>query len=157
MRLLFVIALALLSARADAQTNAASGSGVQPMAVIYKSPLVHDLGSLRVVVHDAEEFERYWDRITAQSSNPPRRPDIDFTKYQVIIASLGFRGSPTSSIAVTEVKYKNDILDVSTELRFRGENCGPAPAEAQSPTVIVRVPATGGIAVFHDRAIVTHC
>jgi hypothetical protein len=157
MRFLFVVAVAMLSAHADAQKNAASGSGVQPMAVIYNSPLAHDLGSLRVVVHDAEQFQRYWDKIVAKSSYPPNRPDIDFAKYQIVIASLGFRGSPTSSIAVTEVKYKNDILDVSTVLRFRGQNCGPAPAEAQSPTVMVRVPATGGIAVFHDRVIVTRC
>jgi hypothetical protein len=151
---MFAIAM-LMAINGDAEAQ--KPATTVPPTVVYTSYSLNNLGSLRVVVHDREHFQQYWDKIVG--SGPAQRPlpDVDFAKYQLIIASLGVQGRSGSSIGIKEVKYKDNLLDVWTELHFSGSNCGPAPAELVSPTVIVRAPATGGIAVFHDRAIVTRC
>lgn len=58
--------------------------------------------SVRMVIRDAQEFDRVWRQATSQQSVRPTPPAIDFTNEMVLVVGAG-RMTPEDRIAVDSV------------------------------------------------------
>ncbi len=103
----------VLSVLAAALVLTACGRGggaatPQPMAP-YPAPVriyYDDTGgiadSLRLVVKDAAEFERVWQRATSRQTSPPPPASVDFNRDMVLVVGAG-RLTPGDQITVDSV------------------------------------------------------
>jgi hypothetical protein len=58
--------------------------------------------SVRLVVKDAQEFDRVWRQATSRQASPPAPPAIDFTNEMVLVVGAG-RMTPEDRVAVDSV------------------------------------------------------
>lgn len=103
-----VALVALLAAGACGRGGSPPPPGPAPMAP-FPAPvrLYYDnsggiADSVRMVVKDAQEFDRVWRQATSRQATPPAPPAVDFTNEMVLIVGAG-RMTPEDRIAIDSV------------------------------------------------------
>lgn len=103
-----VLLVALLAAGACGRGGSSPPPGPAPMAP-FPAPvrLYYDnsggiADSVRMVVKDAQEFDRVWRQATSRQASPPAAPAIDFTNEMVLVVGAG-RMTPEDRVAVDSV------------------------------------------------------
>ena len=127
-----------------------------PMTVFYESREGGVRYALRAVIDTRDEFERLWQEIHAGATPTPSVPIVDFKREMDVAASTGFQASVGSTIAIVGVRDRDNLLEVTVEVRPFPVGCDGYPAVTYS-TTMVRVPATRSTPIFQDRVIRTRC
>ncbi len=113
--------------------------------------------SLRLVVHDPQQFEQIWTRATSTQVSPPPVPTIDFSKSMVVVVGAGRRNTD-DEIRVDSAAFKErttvqgkkeQVLEITVLLRT---GCGGLEV-AGYPLEIVRLPTFDGPIEFNERTI----
>jgi PrcB C-terminal len=99
-------------------------------------------------VRSQKEWKALWQQ-SDHSGNPnpdSTSPGIDFTKYTVLIAALGTRGSGGYTVTIRNARDDGAVIHVSVlEVRPRGPACA-VTTEISYPSTAVLIPRT-------DRAV----
>jgi hypothetical protein len=119
---------------------------VMPEARLYTDDGVGITDSTRQVIRDTIAYRRAWSAATRAQRNEPARPDIDFTREMVIVASAG-RMRPGDRIRVDSVGVLKKTLTVIVRT---SAGCTAMPGAAY-PVEIVRVPTVTGGVSFEER------
>ncbi len=113
--------------------------------------------SLRMVIHDQQQFEQIWNRATSTQVSPPPVPTIDFTKSMVVVVGAGRRNTD-DEIRVDSVTFrerttvqgkKEQVMEIMVLLRT---GCGGLEA-AGYPLEIVSLPTFDGRIEFKERTV----
>jgi hypothetical protein len=122
-----------------------------PVKVLYATPDGGVRRALREVVDNPDEFARLWQEVHASTAPTPALPTVDFPREMVIVASMGVQASVGSTIAITELRDHDSMLEVTVELR--PFPCSIGWPMVTYPIVIVSVPSSRSTVVFQDRVI----
>lgn len=158
-----IIALiALLAAGACGGGGGEAPQGPAPMAP-FPAPvrLYYDnsggiADSVRMVIRDAQEFDRVWRQATSRQSTPPPPPAVDFASEMVLVVGAG-RMTPEDRIAVDSVGLSQtmnpagsmvETLSVMVQTTLA---CQRYEIEAY-PLEIVRLRRFGGDIRFVERS-----
>lgn len=102
------------------------------------------MDSVRVVITDAEELRTWWTRATAEASDPPPVPRVDFEQSMVLLVSAG-RGNSGDRIRVDSIGFQTvpspggGQREVWFAVVRTLIECNPFPGDAY-PLEIVRAP-----------------
>ena len=107
---------------------------------------------LRAVVEDSVSFVRLWDLVAPKRVGPA--PNVDFGRYMVIVAAMGWQASTGYQIAVVALDSNTAILKVRTHLRLAGCTVGWMITH---PADVVRIPKTRRTVTFVDQYSLARC
>jgi hypothetical protein len=98
------------------------------------------------VVRSQQEWKALWQpAVSNPSSNlgpEGASPDVDFSKYTVLIAALGSRGSGGYTVTIRNARDDGTVIQVSVlEVRPRGPACA-VTTEISYPATAVLIPRT---------------
>jgi hypothetical protein len=103
---------------------------------------------VREVVRDSARFRTVWDLSCCRRTGPTPRPEIDFTRYMVVLA-VDSRRVLVDSVVIESVSEDNVSLRVRV---LSDQTCGPVQV-ITSPVHLLRVPRSDREVVFENRAI----
>ena len=110
----------------------------------------------RRVIRDVNAWSAVWGRIYENPSSRPSLPGIDFSKEQVIVASLGARPSSGYSIRITGASGSGNAITVRLESQSPGSGCGVLTVVTY-PVTVAKMGRTTGSATFEETKIVKNC
>ena len=109
---------------------------------------------IRTAIRDSLTFRKMWREIVGANPAPPQ---VDFTKYLVVIVAMGSVGSTNHIISV--LSFDSAVtpgLRVRTKLVAPGNGCVVGGAFT-SPVDVVRIPDISPIVFFSDTLIANDC
>lgn len=132
----------------SAQKGITLSDTVGPPRTIYNYS-ESQLGAMRAVIKTPAEFDRLWQILRRDPSE--LAPKVDFSKDMLIVAGMGWEPDGGYRIAIPSVRDTAGLLDVTVDLTIATAKCTGGYAAVDHPTVVVAVPKSRSIAVFHDR------
>ncbi|HEX6924609.1 MAG TPA: hypothetical protein VF167_04240 [Longimicrobiaceae bacterium] len=158
--LLLGIALVLPACRRSGGTQAPAGppppAPLAPTALLYYDNSGGIQDSLRVVIRDAEEFERTWRRATSTQSSPPPMPTVAFDRAMVLLVAAG-RMKPDDVVRVDSVGIHDEVTATGERERVMQvivrtvRGCGGFSSDAY-PLALVQVARFEGPVRFTERS-----
>ncbi|HEX2716179.1 MAG TPA: protease complex subunit PrcB family protein [Allosphingosinicella sp.] len=111
---------------------------------------VSDAGA--VVIRDAAEWERAWQRIVVNHSPKPAAPAVDFSREMVLLVAMGTKSSGGYTAEIQRAVTRAGGLEVDWAAVSPGSNCFTTAALTQ-PIDVVIVPRVEGEVAFarHDQ------
>jgi len=106
------------------------------------------LEQMREVVRDSARFRAVWDLSCCLRNQRRPRPEIDFTRYMVVLA-VDSRGVLGDSVIIQQVSEDNGSLRVRV---ISDQRCLPVQVRTR-PVHLVRVPLRRDAAVFDNQAV----
>jgi hypothetical protein len=110
----------------------------------------------RQLIEDGDTWSAAWAKYNAGVTPQPPLPAVDFTRYDVVLAAMGGRGTGGYSIAVTRVATATDYLYVEVTSTSPGSRCFVTESLTQ-PVDIVRIPKPHSPLMFVERSVTTNC
>jgi hypothetical protein len=83
-------------------------------------------------------------------------PEVDFRRYDVIVASLGVLPDVSAAIEVRRTDVGPYARIIGTAIQFAAAGCIVANAQ-HSPAVFVRVPTVSQPTLFVDEVRIVEC
>jgi hypothetical protein len=106
-------------------------------------------------VRSLAEWKALWHPYNPGSESTS--PDVDFTKYTLLIAALGTRGSGGYTVTIRNAVEDGPMVHVSVlELRPHGPGCA-ATTEISYPTTAVLIPRTAKTIWFEVKSADLDC
>ena len=103
----------------------------------------------RLVIRNREEFNEFWNRLTASGSYKPPLPQVDFSRETIVVAAMGQKPSNGYEIIIVGACEVNNHVEVFVHSLEFGK-CGPNLAVVTAPVDIVRLPRTDLPVVFRE-------
>jgi hypothetical protein len=95
----------------------------------------------KLIIRNSEEYERMWNRIHADTSDQPERPEVDFSSNMIVAVVLGERpttGYEVEVVSINQTMNPAEPIAVLYKEYVPGENCVVAQS-ITSPYHIVKV------------------
>jgi PrcB C-terminal len=101
-----------------------------------KDQQYHDL-------HNAKDFQTWWNKAYSSYSDIPALPQVDFTKNMVIAAFMGEKSHGGFTLHVDSINQTPDAYNVNIKISIPGTGCR-TPEEFIQPFEFVVVPNNNG-------------
>src|ERR1700722_943969 len=117
-----------------------------------------------VAVRSRDEWVAYWEPLrpriwqTPTTTTAPTvpQPEVDFSKYIVLIASSGCKPSGGYGLQLDSIQEDKSGLIVNIIETERGRGCGVAPV-VTNPTIHVLIPQTARKIKFNTSKVIHNC
>ncbi len=91
----------------------------------------------RFVIHTADAWEEFWNRLKSNTDPRPDLPHIDFETHQVIVAAMGQRSTGGYAIEIEEIYETDTGITVLVEEVSPGADCFVTQAFTAPVTAVV--------------------
>lgn len=150
MRIPRIVAVMILLAACNGESNPTGTDGPVPTTQVYKAKTSGLSGRRGEVISRQSRWAEVWDEITAGMTPKPALPAVDFENALLIVGAIG------DSDACTDARIES-VTRVSGELQVsileeRRPNCA-CPAIVARPVHVVSVPRAATGAAFSFRIV----
>jgi hypothetical protein len=142
---------------AGAQANPRHAAASPPPKEFYFAYTDGQMGPVRALVRTEGEFREYWKRAHTGVPDAPPPPTIEFSKEMVAVVALGLLGAPGHRARIASAVDQDGILDIVVDVHVYGRGVCIVADQDVWPTLMVRLPATQSMPLFHDRRVVDKC
>ena len=94
-------------------------------------------------LHNAKDFQTWWNKAYSSYSEVPALPSVDFTKNMVVAAFMGEKSHGGYSIRVENIEQTPDAYNVNIRINIPGQGCRTTQDVVQ-PFEFVVVPDNKG-------------
>jgi hypothetical protein len=110
----------------------------------------------RTVIRDSEDWLAMWAKMVGPEAPKPPVPDVDFSKYMIVLAAMGQKPTGGYSVAIDGVYQSKSYLYASVTETSPGRNCVVTQA-LTTPVDAVLVPLSDSPIVFVEETAVDNC
>jgi hypothetical protein len=148
MRIQPIVAVMILLAACQGESNPTGTDGVVPTVLVYKSKSSGIAGRRAEIISRQSIWSETWDQITAGMSPKPPLPNVNFDDSILVFAAGGELSDSCGDIRIASVNRVGGALEVSI-IEERRPTC-TCPAVVVRPVHVVSVPraATGASFTF---------
>jgi len=146
--ILALLAIGSCHQREESTREARQPESVPGLVSLYQGLDSGFLEQVREVVRDSARFRAVWDLSCCLRNQRRPRPEIDFTRYMVVLA-VDSRGVLGDSVIIQQVSEDNGSLRVRV---ISDQRCLPVQVRTR-PVHLVRVPLRRDAAVFDNQAV----
>jgi hypothetical protein len=111
--------------------------------------------AVRAIRSDAA-WRAEWQRLNGTTTEPPRRPRVDFRRHTLVLVTTGHRPTGGYAIGVRSIRRSGRRLVVRAEERAPGSGCFVTQAHT-APYHVVRIRRTSARVSAVRRRIVRDC
>ena len=135
---------------------AQAGPRDDTIAILSRPDNAAALGSMRLVVKDSAAYQRVWSLAWSRNVTPPNAPQVDFSRYDVVVIAAGGQSITGGRIEIT--KFEDDAAGRTyyVALTVPGPGCLGGTMMIYN-ALFARVPKGSGIPIFHDTLSAPRC